>query len=190
MNRSIFKCILSCIFVGISSGCLKKPHYTPQYLKPLNTQSAEYQKTIDGISLLAKKLNYEESAYLFGNRINCFYPDKKNLFKGIYPVQIAIQNTSSYAWIIDASAISLPLVTKRELIHILQQNKPATDHEAIHFDITRKIMPDTSTLNPDETLDALIFIRDTDWDPYFTVSLEQSDSSEKLMFHVHIKDTL
>ena len=193
MRTSFIKLLSSCMLLGVCSGCLKTRYYIPQYLKPLTTESAEYKKTVDNATILIKKLTYKESAHLFENRINCFYPDgpsSKNPPQGIYPVQIAIHNASNYAWILDASAISLPLVTKHELINILHQNQQAMDNEAIDFDITRKIMPYTSTVNPDETLSALIFIKAADWDPYFTIRLERSDNAQDLVFHIHTKDTL
>lgn len=181
------------MFLGICSGCLKKQHYTPQYLKPLTSESAEYKKTIDNVTLLIKKLTYKESARLFGNRIKCFYPNgssSKNTAQGIYPVQIAIKNTGSCAWILDASAISLPLVTKRELINILHQKKQAMDNDAIDFDITRRILPSTISIYPDETVNALIFIKEANWSPWFTLKLERADNAQEVVFHINAKDTL
>ena len=193
MKTDAIKFLVSCMLLGICSGCLKKHHYTPQYLKPLTSELAEYKKTIDNVTLLMKKLTYKESAHLFGNRIKCFYPNgssSKNATQGIYPVQIAIKNASSCAWILDASAISLPLVTKRELINILHQKQQAMDNDAIDFDITRRILPSTISIYPDETVNALIFINAVDWNPCFTLKLEHADNSQKIVFHINTMDNL
>jgi hypothetical protein len=124
MTRSIGNLLLVCILLGISSGCKREHHYTPQHLKPLNAGTAEYTKTIDGVTVLIKKLSYKESASLFGEYISCFYPDgpiHKEHGQRIYPVHISVHNASNYQWIVDASNISLPLLTKHELLEILYE---------------------------------------------------------------------
>jgi hypothetical protein len=193
MTRSTGKALIISLLLGMATGCKREQHYTPQYLKPLASSSAEYKNTVDKVTILIKKLTYKDAASLFGEYIHCFYPDGPTASKspqGIYPIYLSLQNAGSTSWIFDASGISLPLVTKHELLEVLYQRAPTIDHEALDFDITRKIIPYTSLLQPNETLNSLIFIKAEDWDPVFTIKLEREDAPQEIIFHVNTKEPL
>lgn len=87
--------------------------YMPKHLTPLNKETAQYEKTIDDVTVRISKLDEEDNNDLFGKQ-------GKKLLRGstkkcICPVQLTISNHSSKAWILDRYNIDLSLVNKREV---------------------------------------------------------------------------
>ena len=101
------------ILLVILAGCIKVPVYIPKHLAPLEKDNAQYEKTIDDVTVRISKFDHESSNDLFGEQgDNLFFGSKK---KRIYSFQITIANHSNRVWILDKYNIGLPIMNKRDV---------------------------------------------------------------------------
>ena len=109
INVTIKKIFTPLILLAFIPGCIKKQQFKPQQLKPLSKQSATYDETSNGVTVMAKKLNKDDCSKLFNKRA-------KNLFKGkkvIYPIQLSIENKQSKDMVLVAENIDLLLADSK-----------------------------------------------------------------------------
>lgn len=110
---SIKKFCITSVLVVILAGCTKMPVFVPRYLTPLNQDNAQYEKTIDNVTVRISKFDRESSIDLFGKQGDNLYLGNKK--KHIYPFQLTIANRSDRIWILDRYNIGLPMMNKRDV---------------------------------------------------------------------------
>ena len=108
--------IVACLFLLPACG----PQYKKAQLKSLDTKTACYQETKNGITLSANTLNTKELGVVFGSKGR--YLEKS----GIIPVQISIANNSSETLQFDPTKINAPFAASKKVASVLSSNASRT----------------------------------------------------------------
>ena len=114
--RTTTATIVACLLLLPACG----PQYKKAQLKPLDTKTASYQETKNGITLNAKVLCPQETRTVFGSKGR--YLEKS----GIIPVQISIANNSSETLQFDPTKINAPFADSKKVASALSSNPSRT----------------------------------------------------------------
>jgi hypothetical protein len=94
------------------------PKYQSKQLKPLNTQSAQFEQTKNNVTMRVKQLNQQEANAQFNGRASKLFMRKYS----IVPLQVTITNAGTDEILFNKSALDLDLCNEREVAELLYTN--------------------------------------------------------------------
>ncbi len=130
---------------------------------------------------MTSQLSPKECRQQFGHYAKQLFDDENN--QRIHVIRLAVCNNSTHTYVLDVANIEIPIMERKEVISIMQACNTKEDC-ALNFDIKRKLLPHTCILLPEDSIDDLIFIHDTDMKDQFVIKLDRADSSKQLSFLV------
>jgi len=119
MNKRVLLTLAAAIgLIGLPS-CIKRPKYRSRPLESISSRF-EYVGTKDNVILHAKRLNKDETPYLFGTRGQWLAHGHKQ--SPIYPLYLSFHNVSSKPYVLAPKKIGLQLEPHTNIAKRLQSS--------------------------------------------------------------------
>ena len=191
--------LFAVVLVGalVLPSCTFRPTYNRKSLTGLNSGSADYTETIDGVTVLIRKLTVSDCKEAFDGRS---FNDPKN---SILPMHITIRNSSDQSVVLKKRNITLALLDNEEVSKALHYNTAGRSVAAallpggifagavygslskggnanVDLDIEKK-SAETSMVDAGDIVNTLIFVDEDGYKKHFNISLQTVGSHKKVI---------
>ncbi len=191
--------LFAVVLVGalVLPSCTFRPTYNRKSLTGLNSGSADYTETIDGVTVLIRKLTVSDCKEAFDGRS---FTDPKN---SILPMHVTIRNSSDQSVVLKKRNITLALLDNEEVSKALHYNTAGRSVAAVllpggiftgaiygslskggnanvDLDIEKK-SAETSMVDAGDIVNTLIFVDEDGYKKHFNISLQTVGSHKKVI---------